>query len=488
MPRKKSNSDDGDLEYAPSRESIIEDEETESQPKTKARRSKKKTEDSDDSVEDSQNDTVKDKKSKKHKDTTNNKKKTKKNQDSIIDTISNSAVSQPVHWVQQLVKGDEKDKKKDKDPLTAAEKNKKKDKDPLTAAEKNKKKDKDPLTATEKEAANEAEEEILKSVPLPSSLKSRGNNKKTCIIGAINIQAFGTKKSANKPIMRIIVDILKRYDIILCQEIHAPNGKTEIIQNLVDSISTSSTPYAYTLSDPIGRNSYQERYLYLYRKNDWKVIDAYIIDDTKLGDKFIREPYVARFQHLKYSDVRINLVGCHTQPENAYNEIQALVTDVYPDVKKKVVQRTRGISKTTEKKEDLVDGLTRLFSYCCSCFTTSTEATSNQKARDVDVSEPIVIMGDFNASGSYLNKTNREELDKILQQKKLEWGIDHKSDTTVGTADAAYDRFIFEQKNMDRWIGKTDVWRFDEGWTNKSKEDPALVKKAAKRVTDHYPI
>ncbi|CAG8485116.1 12423_t:CDS:2 [Racocetra fulgida] len=369
-----------------------------------------------------------------------------------------------------------------------------------TGNEDKKNKKKEPLTDAEKEDIIKAENEILKKVPLPSSLNKIVGNKKNAIIGSMNIQAFGAKKTANEAVMRIVVDILKHYDIILCQEVHVPEGKEEMIKNLIKSISTSSTPYDYVMSKPIGRNSYQERYLYLYKKNDWEVIDNYVIDDdTKLGDKFIRDPFVARFQHRKHSDVKINLVGCHTQPEKAYDEIKALITDVYPMVKKKLGQtKTRGIPQQSrlKRKEKLDKGVcSNLFSFFRSLFRcyrpdVEKEDKTHEKTRDVDTesSEPIVLMGDFNASGSYLNKTERNELDELLEKGGLTWGIGHKTDTTVADTDAAYDRFVFELDNKDEWIGDTRVWRFDDGWANKVKKDPDLVKKAAKRVSDHYPI
>ncbi|CAG8574608.1 23617_t:CDS:1 [Cetraspora pellucida] len=310
----------------------------------------------------------------------------------------------------------------------------------------------------------EAQDALLASFPLPSSSVPQRFSKNTCIIGAINIQAFGAKKFSNLAIMRIIIDILRRYDIVFCQEIHVPNGKEGIIQQLANIVSTPSTPYSFALSRPIGRSSYQERYLYLYRKNEWKVLEDYVIDDEKMGDKFIREPYVVRFQHLRKPNVKVTLVGCHTQPENAYNEIKALVTDIYINLRKKNTQNNDGL-------------FTLLWSYLCCCLN---DVFLKDK-------EPIILMGDFNASGSYLNKQELSKLDGILHKNNLIWGIQHSSDTTVAAGDAAYDRFIFEEANVREWIGHTRVWRFDEAWINE-KVDPILVKNIAKRITDHYPI
>ncbi|CAG8743432.1 8484_t:CDS:2 [Gigaspora margarita] len=459
--------------------------EVDSKPKTKGRSKKKATKvnDSDEISHDSasvdKHQNKKDKKPKKHKDSSSDEdkkdKKSKKQQDSTSDE-------------------DKKDKKSKKHQDSTSDENKKENKSKKhqdsNDDEDKKAKKSPPLTVAEKEANAEEADAILKKVPLPSK-NHKVNNKNSCIIGAINIQAFGAKKSANEAVMKIIVDILQHFDIILCQEIHAPKDNEKIIEDLVASISTSSTPYSYVLSEPIGRNSYQERYLYLYRKNNWRVVDKYVIDDTKLGDKFIREPYVARFQHLKHSDVGITLVGCHTQPEKAYEEIQALVTNVYPIVKKNLEKRSRDIDigQPEKKKEEPLSRLNLWLRSLLCCFSSS-KKTSYGKTREVDSesSEPIVMMGDYNASGSYLNKKERGVLDELLEKRNLLWGISHESDTTVAVGDSAYDRFIFEQSNKDKWIGNTRVWKFDDGWADSIKEDPVQVKKAAKRVTDHYPI
>jgi len=314
------------------------------------------------------------------------------------------------------------------------------------------------------------------------------------MIGALNIQAFGTKKSSNHVIMRSIADILRHYGIILCQEIRA---NEDIIQDLVKEVSTPATPYAYVASHPIGRTTYQERYVFLYRSNEWKVLEDYVIDDDdKLGDKFIREPYVARFQHLERKNVRITLVGCHTRPDNALEEIKTLINTVYMDVRKKLqrdnVQEKRQLDRGIGPKEPnaLISFLQRICCSCCGGYSNvSTRDFSEELAPSgADSNEPIIMMGDLNAAGSYVNKSQRAELDTILKKNNLRWGIQDNVDTTVADGpDTAYDRFIFEAANERRWIGNTRVWRFDDGWLN-GKTDNETVKNAAKRVTDHYPI
>ncbi|CAG8849456.1 15539_t:CDS:1, partial [Racocetra persica] len=106
--------------------------------------------------------------------------------------------------------------------------------------------------------------------------------------------------------------------------------------------------------------------------------------------------------HLKKPHVKIKLIRCHTQPEHAYNEIKALVTDVYTYVKQKSVKK---------------NGLSCLLSLLC----------LNTKEAPIfgENCEHIILIGDFNASGSYLNKKKQAKLDKILAQKNLIWEISH---------------------------------------------------------------
>ncbi|CAG8512548.1 14059_t:CDS:1 [Dentiscutata heterogama] len=272
---------------------------------------------------------------------------------------------------------------------------------------------------------------------------------KESIIGTFNIKEFGEKKFNNDDVMKIIVKILKRYDIVLCQEVHLSE---ELIKQLVDKVSTSSIPYSYVSSQPIGRSLYKERYLYLYRSNKWNVLENYAIE--KFCNKISRVPYVVQFQNLKKTYIRITLVGCHTHPDNAYDEIKALVNNIYKDIKAKL------------EKKDRFSFLFNVFY----CFGGSCISSNNN--------EPIIIMGDFNASGSYLNKTKQTKLDKILKNNDLMWGIGHSSDTTVASKCNAYNRFVFEIKNKERWIGNTRIFKFDK----------KLNKKLSTSVSDHYPI
>ncbi|CAG8491910.1 8438_t:CDS:1 [Ambispora gerdemannii] len=382
---------------------------------------------------------------------------------------------------------------------------------------KRKKSPKSPVAANKNKSSNEEDKEndntfsedidLLSKLPLPSATIRRRYNQNISLIGSINIQAFGKKKASNHVLMRIITDILRRYDIVFCQEIRAPKDDESIIQQLCDEVSTPNSPYSYVTSHPIGRGTYQERYVYLYRQNEWKVIEEYVIDDDdKLGDLFMREPFVVHFQHLRKTNVNLTLVGCHTQPTKAFEEVSALVEQVYGIVRKNAIdsskksfssknnkkpnakQQTRGTMNDDDQPHGIWQTLKSMFCCCLPNYSPVSTREADYSEKSTTTNDPIVMMGDFNAAGSYVNKGKRAELDVLLKKNGLVWGIRNATDTTVADgADTAYDRFVFEEENERRCIGNSGVWRFDDGWLSE-KHDNALVKRAAKRVSDHYPI
>ncbi|CAG8816465.1 21916_t:CDS:2, partial [Racocetra persica] len=198
------------------------------------------------------------------------------------------------------------------------------------------------------------------------------------------------------------------------KKIHAPIDKIELIKELVELISTSSTPYTYTLSQSAGRSAYNERYLYIYKEKVWRLDKAYIINEEKLGVKFMRNPYIVHFQHRRRSEVRITLVGCNTKPKNTYDE------NYFYD--------------------DLIYAFDNLNMYD---FNFSKFVSERKESRKKVFDEPIIMIKDFNASGTYLREDECTEVDRLLQQNKLVWGINHGENTMVGSK-ASYDQFIFE--------------------------------------------
>ncbi|CAG8845311.1 5000_t:CDS:1, partial [Gigaspora margarita] len=59
-----------------------------------------------------------------------------------------------------------------------------------------------------------------------------------------------------------------------------------------------------------------------------------------------------------------------------------------------------------------------------------------------------------------LNKNKQKTLDKILYNNNLMWELIIRVNTTVATKCNAYERFIFEIKNKERWIGDMNSTKY----------------------------
>ncbi|KAG7267323.1 hypothetical protein CRUP_022257, partial [Coryphaenoides rupestris] len=92
--------------------------------------------------------------------------------------------------------------------------------------------------------------------------------------------------------------------------------------------------YNYIVSEPLGRSTYKERYLFLYRVDTVSVVKNYTYDDgcEPCGtDIFNREPFVVMFSS-RNSGGNFVLIPQHTSPACAIEEVDALY-DVVTDVR-----------------------------------------------------------------------------------------------------------------------------------------------------------
>ncbi|RXM30129.1 Deoxyribonuclease-1-like 1, partial [Acipenser ruthenus] len=86
-------------------------------------------------------------------------------------------------------------------------------------------------------------------------------------IASFNIQKFGMNKISNTKVLSTIIKIVSRYDIILILEVVDANGKA--VEKFLTELNKAQTSHHYTmsLSKRLGRKTYKEQFLFLYRTN-----------------------------------------------------------------------------------------------------------------------------------------------------------------------------------------------------------------------------
>nr|XP_055195651.1 deoxyribonuclease-1 isoform X2 [Nyctereutes procyonoides] len=179
--------------------------------------------------------------------------------------------------------------------------------------------------------------------------------------------------------------ILSRYDVAVVQEVR--DSHLTAVGRLLDTLNQDDpNAYHYVVSEPLGRGSYKERYLFLF---------SYQYDDgcEPCGnDTFSREPAIVRF-HSPLTEIKeFAVVPLHAAPLDAVAEIDALY-DVYLDVR---------------HKWDLED---------------------------------IVLMGDFNAGCSYVATSQWSSI-RLRTNPAFQWLIPDTADTTSTSTRCAYDRIV----------------------------------------------
>ena len=108
-----------------------------------------------------------------------------------------------------------------------------------------------------------------------------------------NIQNFGRSKSSSDSTMNYICDKIKKFDIVVIQEVSTSEFGAQAVAKLDMILDRTGTSWDYVVSDPTtGAGS--ERYAYLYKKSRVKLKEKPQLEKT-LQDKLNREPFRAIF-------------------------------------------------------------------------------------------------------------------------------------------------------------------------------------------------
>ncbi|XP_062820602.1 deoxyribonuclease-1 [Anolis carolinensis] len=253
-------------------------------------------------------------------------------------------------------------------------------------------------------------------------------------VSAFNIQTFGDSKLSNDTITDLIVQIVSGYDITLVQEVR--DADLSAVKKLMHRLNQASAhPFSYVVSKPLGRSSYKEQYLFIYRQDQASLLDSYYFDDgcEPCGnDTFSREPFVVRFAAPQTELGELVLVPLHAAPNDAVLEIDALY-DVYLDVKHRWG------------------------------------------------TQDVLLLGDFNAGCSFVRAQDWAHI-RLRTDPAFQWLIPDTADTTAGRSDCAYDRIVAVGAHLQGGLlpGSAQVNNFQETFR--------LSYKDALAVSDHYPV
>ncbi|XP_021162930.2 deoxyribonuclease gamma [Fundulus heteroclitus] len=254
-------------------------------------------------------------------------------------------------------------------------------------------------------------------------------------IAAFNIQKFGRSKVSDPEILKILVKIISRYDIIVILEVVDVTG--ESVETLMKELNKSNRKHHYTLkiSTRLGRTRYKEQFMFLYRDDLVDLVGSYQFDDEKTEglDVFARDPYILRFRCLNTVLKDLVMIPVHTKPDDSEKELDELY-DLFVHV------------------------------------------------RDKWRTDNVMILGDFNADGAYVSKKEMKII-RIRSDKNFHWLIGDDVDTTASTENThTYDRIVVYGDDMLQAVVPNSAKTFNFQKAYKLSDEKAL------RVSDHYPV
>lgn len=265
---------------------------------------------------------------------------------------------------------------------------------------------------------------------LASALALAASSQHDLLIAAFNVQIFGQQKSTNETLMNVIVKIIRRYDLILIQEIRDKTDDT--INRLMKALNNQgSVHFSHITSERLGSSTSTEQYSFLIRSDSGiSFKDKYQYQNQKVT--FERPPFSVIFKSTKTEVTQFVLTALHSKPTEAVKEIGQLY-EVHAAVQKKW-------------------------------------NTDN-----------ILILGDLNAGCSYASKKALNKLE-IRKNPKFNWLISDNVDTTTKASNCPYDRFIMTGAKFKKSliVNSAGVFRFDKEFS--------LSPELTTDVSDHYPI
>ncbi len=147
----------------------------------------------------------------------------------------------------------------------------------------------------------------------------------TVKIATFNIQVFGTSKLRKTPVMQVLADVVRRFDVVAIQEVRSTDDT--VVPQFASLVNATGARYEFVIGPRLGRTNSKEQYAILFDASRIEVdpVSVYTVPDPQ--DLLHREPLVARFRPRGVPPNQaftFSLVNIHTDPDETSGELDAL--------------------------------------------------------------------------------------------------------------------------------------------------------------------
>ncbi len=155
----------------------------------------------------------------------------------------------------------------------------------------------------------------------------------TIRIASFDIQKFDSAKLGNPKVMKTVLELIRRYDVVALQGITTP--RDDLMPQLVEQLNFGGRHFDYVIGPRSLHDTAPEQFAYVFDAASVEVDRStmYTVEDP--GRLMRRDPLVAMFR-VRGPDMKdaftFALVNVHVDPQRATNELAALA-DVYRAVR-----------------------------------------------------------------------------------------------------------------------------------------------------------
>lgn len=156
----------------------------------------------------------------------------------------------------------------------------------------------------------------------------------TIRIASFNIQVFGTSKAGKAPVMAVLADVVRRFDVVAIQEIRTTD--MNLLPEFVRQINSTGRKYDYVIGPRLGRTSSKEQYAFVFDTASVEADSAAMYTVVDPDDLLHREPLVCPFRVRgppPGEAFTFTLINIHTDPDETDTELDFL-DDVYEAVRR----------------------------------------------------------------------------------------------------------------------------------------------------------
>ena len=110
----------------------------------------------------------------------------------------------------------------------------------------------------------------------------------TIKIASFNIQVFGVSKLKKTPVMQVLAEVVRRFDVVAIQEVRATDDN--VVPQFLALINANGARYNFVIGPRLGRTNSKEQYAVLFNTARIEVDrgSVYTVDDPQ--DLLHREP------------------------------------------------------------------------------------------------------------------------------------------------------------------------------------------------------